>query len=379
MPFDTDLVTTSSDAQAPTKLASTAQLDAALKLLLEGDFRSRWEATKQLPTLGKPTIAHLVLLLEDDDIDWEIRWFAARTLGNFTDPEALASLVRLLERTCEPELITIAAEGISRFGAEGITALVQLSKNPSHRVTAMQALAGIRHKAALPPLLAAAQDENAEVRSVALSALGHFRDPDVDAVLVETVQDPAASVRQEAITHLGLRAHLLATVDLVAILQPRLQDTHLEVAQATAIALGRLGTDTAIATLAQALQSPSTPESLQTILVRALGWIEQTDALDAILAARLTAPLAVQLGIVEALPRFEAPLLKQRAAAALCDWLTQLPNEASAVRVIQAIALALGDLQPPQAQALLETLAQTTDEQTRLYAEAAIRKIADSL
>ena len=375
MSFDTDLIKTSPNAQAPTETTSTPQLDAALKLLIDGDFRSRWEATKQLPTLGKATIAHLVLLLEDDDIEWEVRWFAARTLGNFSDPKALESLIRLLEHTCEPELITIAAEGISHFGAEGITALVQLFGNPNHRLTAVRALAGIRHKAALLPLLAAAQDANPEVRSVALSALGHFRDRCVDSVLLEAVKDPVASVRQESITHLGLRTHLLATVDLVMILQPSLQDPHPEVARVAAIALGRLGTETAIAGLSEALESSATSTTLKTVIARALSWLDQTEALDALLVALFQVPLPVQLEIIETLPRFEAPDLRQRAGEALGDWLSQLLNDAQATAIKQAIALALGDLQPPNAQSLLQALTQDTDDQTRLYAEAALRQL----
>ncbi|MEL6383238.1 MAG: HEAT repeat domain-containing protein [Cyanobacteria bacterium J06626_18] len=375
MPFDTDLVTTSSDAQAPAKPASNPQLDAALKLLLEGDFRSRWEATKQLPTLGTSTIAPLVLLVEDEDIEWEVRWFAARTLGNFTDPEALDSLVRLLAQTCEPELITIAAEGISRFGAAGVTALVQLFKKPSHRVTAVQALAGIRHKAALSPLLTAAQDINPEIRSAALVALGNFRDPRVDPLLLKAVKDPASMVRKEAITHLGLRTNLLQTVDLVTILAPSLQDLNFEVARATAIALGRFGTEAAIASLAQALHSAFTPEPLQIILARALSWIDQAEALDALLVARSTVPLVVQLEIIETLPRLETPALRQCAGEALCGWLTQLLNDADATAIKQAIALALGDLQPLQAKSLLQTLTQDPDKQTCLYAEAALRQL----
>ena len=387
MPFDTDIVTTSPvgtdivttppEAPVQTQPEVSPQLAASLRLLLEGDFQARWEATKRLPILGKAAIAHLVPLVEDEDLDWEVRWFAARTLGNFNDSEALESLVHLLQKTHEPELITIAAEGLSQFGAEGVSALMQLAAQPEHRLTAIQALASIRHKAVLPPLLAAAQDGHPLVRSTALAAIGHFRAPEVDPALLAAVNDPVAAVRQEAITHLGLRSHLLATIDLVELLFPSLWDLDPQVHQATAIALGRLGTATAIAHLSQVLRSPHTPESLQRVVVRALGWSNQVAALEALLAARQTVTEPVQIEIIETLARFEATHLRQQAGIALCEWLQTLFTHPAMSAVKQAVALALGNLHPPQAESLLQTLAQDADPQTSLYAEAALRQLAE--
>lgn len=178
MPFDTDLVTTPSDMQG------NERLESALQLLLEGDFQARWEATKHISALGKSAIAYLIPLLKDEELDWEIRWFAARTLGKFDDEAALQALINLLQQTQEAELITIAAEGVSRFGENGVDALVQLFANPIHRITAIQALASIRHQAALQPLIAAARDTDPEVRIIALSALGNFRTLPVDRSIV---------------------------------------------------------------------------------------------------------------------------------------------------------------------------------------------------
>ncbi|MEM9003075.1 MAG: HEAT repeat domain-containing protein [Cyanobacteria bacterium P01_F01_bin.86] len=378
MPFDTDFVITPTDLQDLERVVSTPQLETALRLLLEGDFQSRWEATKRLPTFGKATIARLVPLLEDEDLDWEVRWFAARTLGNFNETEALESLVQLIQQTDEPELITIAAEGLSHFGAKAVNALIQLFKNPAYRITAVQALASIRHKAALSPLLIAAEDANPQVRTVAFSALGHFRDARVDPLLMDAVKDPVAAVRQEAITHLGLRPHLLATVDLVSILQPGLWDVNPKVTEATAIALGRLGTESAIAVLAQVLQSAQTPESLQRVIVRSLGWIDQEAALLALLSVRVEVLMPVQLEIIETLTRFESNHLRQQAGEALCDWLGTCHQDPQSGSVKQAIALALGDLHPPQAQSLLQVLVQEDDPQTALYAEAALRQLEES-
>ena len=94
-------------------------LEATLDQLVEGDFREKWEAAKQLIDWGDPAIAHLAKLLQSEEDDWEVRWFAARTLGQFDHPAALEALVQLLQQTQEPELVAIAAEGLSHFGERG--------------------------------------------------------------------------------------------------------------------------------------------------------------------------------------------------------------------------------------------------------------------
>lgn len=351
------------------------QLESAVELLLEGDFQTRWEATKQLLGLGLPAIARLISLLNDDDLDWEIRWFAARALGQFQDEAAMLALMQLLQQSHEPDLIAIAAEGLSRHGEAGINALAQLAEAPEYRLTAIQALASIRHKSALPPLLIAVQDDHLEVRVVALSALGNFRDPRVDQQLIEAIQDPVAAVRQEAITHLGRRSHLLTTTPLIDILEPSLWDIDPAVANATAIALGRLGTESAMAILARVLTSPHTPEFLQITIVKALSWIQTPSALVALLAARLRLSPSVQVELINTLPQLDDIQLRQQAGAALCSWLDDLLSSSELNSVKQAIAFSLGCLHYQPARPLLHALAQLPDEPTRLHAEAALRQL----
>jgi HEAT repeat protein len=363
MPFDAD---------------NTGDLTDALEQLLEGDFQMRWEATKRLAVLGKGTIAHIIPLLEDADLDWEVRWFAARVLSTFdAEPEALTALIQLLQHADEPELIAIAAEGLSQFGEQGVSALEQLLDSPAHRLTAIQALANVQHIDVLPPLFAVVADPEPVVRAAAIAAIANFRDPDADAVLIKAVKDPAAPVRKEAIAGLGRRAHLLATTDLVKIVQPGLWDLHPEVTQATAIAMGRLGTASAVACLVQVLQSPHTPETLQIQVVQALGWIEKAAALQGLTSMWQTALPALQVAIVEALSQWQSPPLRQQASAILLGWLQDLcaaPTDEKPT-LKSAIAFALGHLKYAPAQDLLTTLAQDADAQTRLYAEAALRQL----
>ena len=361
-------------------IASSADVDTllgeALSQLIEGDFQTRWEAAKRLTAFGPEAIECLTPLLADAELDWEARWFIARTLGEFDHEAALAALVQLLQETTEPELIEIAAEGLSHFGKRGVDALVQLLAKPSHRLTAIQALANVRDPAIFEPLLALADDSDPTIRSLVIPALANFKVPPVDALLLAAVKDTHATVRQEAITHLGLRSHLLAQLDLVSVLMPGLWDLSPRVNKATAIALGRLNTETSVTSLAQVLSSIHTPESLQIDVVRALGWIEKPSALLALFSARNQTSVAVQVEIINTLSRFRAPQLQQRAGELLCHWLTtDLGAATGSAAVYQAIALALGQLHYAPALSLLLDLQQGPNAQTRLYVEAALKQL----
>ncbi|MEM1311773.1 MAG: HEAT repeat domain-containing protein, partial [Cyanobacteria bacterium P01_H01_bin.153] len=315
----------------------------------------------------------------------EVRWFAARAIGQFEHPDALKALMQFVQQTQEAELVAIAAEGLSQFGERGVNTLVQLLKQPAHRLTAVQALASIQHPSVFMPLMAVAQSAQNDptVRATALIALSNFRHPQVDSLLLKLIKEPNVAVRREAIAHLGLRPHLLEHVDLVSLLLPGLWDSCPEINQATAIALGRLGTETAVTALAQVLSTPYTSESLQLSIIHSLGWIEREPALETLLDLLKQLPIMLQTEIVETISRFQTPYLRQRAGAGLYEWLkngdwetaTSLTPQQCQLRA--AIALALGNLQYQPAASVLRQLQATGDPQTRLYAEAALRQLAD--
>ncbi len=56
-------------------------LKLALSILEMGDFQQRWEITKVLTHLGNVAIPPLIEILEDEDAEEELRWYAARTLA----------------------------------------------------------------------------------------------------------------------------------------------------------------------------------------------------------------------------------------------------------------------------------------------------------
>lgn len=355
-------------------------LNDALDQLIDGDFQERWEAVKHLAALGTVAIAPLTTLVMDDDLDWEVRWFATRALSTFGTKEALDTLIWLVQTTHESELIAIAAEALGHFGERGIQALVELLDHDQHRVTAIRALATIHHPDVLMPLLAACEDRNSAVREVAFAGLGTFRDPQVDTMLIRGTRDLAAGVRQAAIQHLGMRSYLLEQHNLVDVLLPGLWDLQPAVNQAAALALGRLGTETAIQSLAKVLQSPHTPARLQIQIVRSLGWNEKESALCPLIAAYRMVPLTVQIEIVHVFSQLRSRQLQHQAGQVLLTWLTELiPRPPASAELKQAIALALSQLQCHSAKPALQAMLHDDEPQNRLYAEAALRQLTGDL
>ena len=71
-------------------------LHSSLQVLNFGDFRERWEVAKIIPKLGKAAIAALLLIVEDEERDVEVRWFAVRILGGLNEPQVILPLVNLI-------------------------------------------------------------------------------------------------------------------------------------------------------------------------------------------------------------------------------------------------------------------------------------------
>jgi HEAT repeat protein len=364
----------------PSQFPSEHQLNTALNGLINGDFQHRWQVVKQFPDVGEAAIAPLLDLLQDEGMEWEVRWFTARALGHFQQPHVLDALINLLTTTPDEDLQATAAAAVGQFGAASIAPLVQLMEQPGQRLLAVRTLANIRHPDALPPLLAAATDTNAAVRATAIATLGnlqsrHQSDAVVDALL-QALHDPDTTVRQETVTALGRWAEQQNAPELVHALVPCLWDLSLPVCQATARTLGRLGTPSAIAAMTQALRTPHTPDILQIALVQGLGWHPQDSSLNALIAIWEKASQVVRLEIIDVLSRMEAPSLQQAAGDALCEWLRSLLHNPQATELKQALALALGQLQAEEAQSLLNHLCQDTDERVQIYADAALRQLA---
>jgi len=364
-------------------------LDLAIAALSTEDFQSRWDIAKLFPTLATAVgqagqsedwiTAPLIEIVQDDAADVELRWFAVRILGQFNQPVVIKTLVQLLqdaEDTEAEELSEIAATTLASFGPEAIAALTELLADEQSRVLAVQALAQIRSRETIAPLCSVVNDSQVEVRSTAIEALSSFHDPQIAPILVNALNDVAATVRREAVAGLALRADLAPELDVVALVRDRLWDFNLAVCQQAATSLGRLGTPAAAAALWQVLQSQATPVTLQLEVVRALGWMNHSDALDYLRQALQLGSDEVYQAVLTALGRVELPELKPQAAAILLAALASQHPVVQQPHTKQAIALGLGQLGELAAVEPLIQLLATPDIGVQLHAIAALKQLA---
>ena len=351
-------------------------LDLAIEVFVLGDFHQRWDIAKVFPQLGQSAIAPLIDILEDEDADEELRWYAARTLGEFNHPEAIAALVELLKTGESEELSAMAAAALGNIGSGAVAALTELLASDT-RLLAVRSLSHIRRKETIAPLLSVVQDPQIDIRAAAIEALSSFHDPRIPPVLLSALDDIAAPVRREAVIGLSFRADLREELDLVKRLEPRLYDFNLEVCCNSALALGRLGTDAAATSLYQVLQSPHTPIKLQIEIVRALGWLETVTGLE-YLRSSLNQQSLVRVWpeIVTVLGRVEHPDLRTKAAEILSEILQSAHPATQYPSVKQAIALSLGQLGDVRAiEPLIQQLADA-DAAVRLHVITALKQLA---
>lgn len=349
-------------------------LALALDVLEAGDFSDRWGVAKVFPKLGTAAIAPLTATLQDEAADSELRWFAARILGEFDHSQVVIALVDLLQTSEDEDLNEMAATALAGLGPSAVTALSGLLAEENSRLLAVRSLCQIRRSETVDPLLSVVDDPQVTIRAAAIEALSSFHQAKILPVLIDALNDPAAPVRQVAVSGLGLRSDLLAELDLVGIIQPLLWDFDSEVGFAAAIALGRLGTEAAAAVLFQVLMSPSTPTLLQVRIIRALGWIETASVLEYLQQALKLGAEACQ-AIVVVLGQVKQPDLTVMAVKILIDL---LHSEHPAIQVPttkQAVALSLGELGETNAiQSLIELLADSNPG-VRLHVIAALKKL----
>ncbi len=359
-------------------------LDLALKVLEFGDFQARWEVAKIFPTLGNAAIAPLMDILQDEAAEIELRWFAGQILGEFDRPEVVQGLIDLVNSDSDEELSLVAAEALASIGPNAIQGLETLLKNDSSRLFAVRALAKINRPEIITPLLTVVDDSNPLVRQAAIAALSNFDDARIPPILVTALSDLIATVRLEAVIGLGLfsmrsSANLLPN-NLVDLLRDRLWDFNLEVCQQAAIALMRVGNESAAHALFTVIKSPHTPTPLAVTAVHRLGWMSHPKALDKALdylAEALTLPLSSEVwySIIISLGRVESPALQPKAARILVNFLkSENSNPAIASpKIKQAIAVGLGQLGQAIAIEPLQKLLTDANETVRLHALAALK------
>jgi HEAT repeat protein len=359
-------------------------LQLALCVLESGDFQQRWEIARIFTHLGTIAIPPLIEILQDEDSEEVLRWYAARILGDLKNPDAyaegadevIAPLVELLKTHESDELKEIAASALGQMGTVAIAPLTELLAHEETRLLATRMLSYIRHKEIITPLLSVVQDSQVAVRATAIEALSSFHDYRVQRVLLNALNDVAAAVRREAVLGLSCRTDLRESLNLVAQLQPRLYDVNQDVCCAAAVALSRMNCDAAAEELFQVLMSRNTPIRLQQEAIRALIWVETLSGLEYLQAAfhqLKSQPLWQE--IVTVLGRVNSTTLTDKAAEILLNILQDNHPAVEKASIKSAIAQSLGQLGKTQAiDALIEMLADE-DSQVRLHASAALKKL----
>ena len=235
-------------------------IELGLFLLESGDFQQRWDVAKLFPQVGEKIIEPLLIILENENIETEYRWFVARILSEFNDLKVIIPFTKLLQTTEEEEILNVVAEGLTKMGNSAVKSLeILLQRDEYSRLLAVKALAQIRHSDTIKPLLTVVDDYNPEIRVIALECLGSFHHKPLIFILINALSDPVYSVRKEAIIALGMQSKLATEFNLVTHLKPLLYDINLEICQQTALALGKIKTDEAIEELSIVLQKKTTP------------------------------------------------------------------------------------------------------------------------
>ena len=350
-------------------------LELALFVLSTGDFQQRWDIAKVFNHLGTIAISPLIEILEDEEAEEELRFFAVRILGDLKDQSAIEPLVRLLKTSDSEELREIIGTVLGQIGTTAIASLTSLLATENTRLLAVRSLSYIRSQEIITPLLSVVQDLDVGVRGAAIEALSSFHDERIPPVLLNALDDVAATVRGYAVQGLGLRSNLRDKLDLTNRLQPRLYDFNLDVCCAAAGAISRIGDDAAARHLFQVLISPHTPMKLQIQVIRALSWLGTLSSLTYLRQAldQLSAPMWQE--IVTVLGRVQQPNLKSTATEILLDILKIKHPAVEIASVKSAIALSLGQLGNRQAIEPLTVLLADTDAPVRLHAIAALKNL----
>ena len=347
-----------------------------LEMLFEADFQHKWAVVKIFPLLGDKIIHRLNEMVLDETVDAEVRWFICQVIGNFPQHSVVITLVQLLQQTTDSELIEIAGKTLSKIGDNAVEALTGLVCKPEHSLLAVKSLSYIRTGATVAPLISIASHEDAELRAIAVDALGSFRDRRITPILIAALKDSASIVRKKATIALGFRRDLCQEINLVEELQPLLYDLNLEICRQAAISLGRMHSETATTALYEVLQADTTPASLKSDLIKALGWSQISSGIDRLEQALDNASESIVQEIITALGRITVEELKPQSVGVLMEfWQQQQPFSAS---IRQTFATALGELGDRSASSILEQLATDSDRKVKLHAVSAIKKLSSN-
>lgn len=321
-----------------TEQAMEQDMEQAIAQLTQGDFHHKWDGvkhfSKQFAQWGDRPIPALIAALErhTEAENTENQWFLIRALSQYDRPVVVEALAHTLITTPAEDIQLEAIKALTNLSNSAIGTLTHLLEpdQPLERqILAASTLAKIRTSATITPLMSVADAADEGLRLIAIEALGSFHDPQVTPVLLAALND-VTPICIEAIRSLGRRQDLLTKIDLIGPLQGCLHHADAAVAQASAVALGRLGPEPAAIALGQALTEPL-PAAVKVAAARALGWID-TPMATAMLSQAFDTAMPVVMPVVKqeiarSLGQTRSAALKAQAAQPLIAWLKSLSAE----------------------------------------------------
>ena len=226
--------------------------------------------TEFLHTLSLQSAINLTL----HDNEWKLRCQGAffvvfMALTTFPKPSSLVD--RLIDEL-ESDDLERRREAIHLLrSARPISALCRALRNSRgdlRSILLCDILATIRHRAAVPDLIATLNDQNVEVRAAAANALGNIGDPRAVLALIRLLQNRAEPVfiRDTAAYGLGMTR----SPDAVPTLLDALDDAAPSVRRCTAEALGRCGDERVLPTLQDILQHDNEGDSVKADVTSAI-------------------------------------------------------------------------------------------------------------
>jgi HEAT repeat protein len=325
--------------------APEALLELSLLALTDDDLENAWAIAKLLTAKAEQAGPILLTLLRNPNTTPEERWFGVQLIGNCPATMVVKELASCLETAQDPEMVEQAVYALVQFGLEAIEQLTPLLAIPERKMSALTALARIRHSHTIKPLLPISADPDPVAREIAVEALSSFHDHRIPPLLLEKLTDPAGAVRRAAVIGLGLRSDLASALPIVAQVGLLLEDPEPTVTIAAATTLGRMNQEESISALTKI--QPDWASELGLQVLRSLGWLDRLgsiEALQKILAAQPLSETAI-ITAIRSLGQHQA--YPDQASAVLIDLLNRLPP-GLAIRPKQEIATALGNLRGSQ-------------------------------
>ena len=245
-------------------------------------------------------ITKLAEAVKDDDL-YTIRLTAILALGNLRDPNSTPTLIEALTDS-SPAVRVAAANALGAIGdrkaTQALLPLLRDQHNEQARTAAINALGKLKDANAVNDLLEIANDESEvwAVRKASVEALGEIRDARAVDCLVNTLNDQYATVREASALALGKIGSnqailpLLTTLDTSSLWALRVAAAH---------ALGEIRDRRATAPLSNALKDRYA--AVREIAAEALGKLRDPDAVDPLISALDDPNGNVQEAVMQAL------------------------------------------------------------------------------